>query len=391
MQIDDFTESPIGDLVPISGSDARMRRTFNHYAYVPHPLPRTVELTAATYKVISHADRAVGALEAQVKRLPNPDLLIRPSLTREAVSTSALEGTFAPYVDVLEAEYADGKASSAEVREVQNYIRAAFRGLELIERLPICLKVVAELQATLVHGTRGDSYDAGRLRERLVCIGDRGRGIEQSRFVPPPHGPQLQEGVSDWEKWVNSEQEMPTLVKLALAHYQFETLHPFSDGNGRIGRLIITLQLIEEGILRYPVLNLSPWLEPRRDDYIDHLLSVSKTGDFDPWVRFFGEAVTARATAASETIDRLMDFSTEVIDAVKATGARGVVLDLAANLIGYPMMTVPQVQRDLGVSYPTANGAVTKLEKLGYLTEQTGGNYGRVYLCERVYDLLSES
>lgn len=391
MQLDDFTKSPIGDLVPISGNDARMRRTFNHYAYVPHPLPSTVELTAATYKILSHADRAIGALEAQVKRLPNPDLLIRPSLTREAVSTSALEGTFAPYADVLEAEYADGRASSAEVREVQNYIRAAFRGLELIERLPICLKVVAELQATLVRGTRGDTYDAGRLRERLVCIGDRGRGIEQSRFVPPPHGDNLQKGVSDWEKWVNSEQEMPTLVKLALAHYQFETLHPFSDGNGRIGRLIITLQLIEEGILGFPVLNLSPWLEPRRDDYIDHLLSVSKTGDFDPWVRFFGEAVAARATAASETIDRLMDFSTEVIGAVKATGARGAVLDLAANLIGYPMMTVPQAQRDLGVSYPTANGAVTKLENLGYLTEQTGGSYGRVYMCERVYDLLAES
>ncbi|MFJ7211600.1 Fic family protein [Amycolatopsis sp. NPDC098790] len=391
MQVEAFQQSPVGRLVPVSGVDGRTKQSYDHFAFVPASLPSVVELSPGTYKIISEADRALGALDALTDRLPNPGLLVRPSLTREAVSTSALEGTYAPYADVLEAQYVESHQPTAEVREVRNYVQAAFAGLDLIKRLPICLQVVSTLQRILVAGTRGDAYDAGRLRERLVCIGDRGRGIDQSRFVPPPNGDLLLEGVSDWEKWINADQEMPVLVKVALGHYQFETLHPFSDGNGRIGRLVITLQLIEEHVLKHPVLNLSPWLEPRRDDYIDHLRTVSMTGNFDPWVRFFAEAVKARALAAAETIRSLMAFSQEVIETMKGTGARGTVHELAVNLIGYPMMTIPKVQADLGVSYPTAANAIRKLEDAGFLREITGGSYGRRYICDRVYDELAES
>jgi Fic family protein len=391
VQVESFEQSPVGRLVPVSGVDGRTKQAYHHYAFVPAPLPSVVDLSPGTYKLISEADRALGSLDALTDRLPNPDLLVRPSLTREAVSTSALEGTFAPYADVLEAQYGDSRQPTAEVREVQNYVQAAFAGLDLIKRLPICLQVVSKLQQILVAETRGDTYDAGRLRERLVCIGDRGKGIEQSRFVPPPDGDLLRDGVSDWEKWINADQEMPALVKVALGHYQFETLHPFSDGNGRIGRLVITLQLIEEHVLKHPVLNLSPWLEPRREDYIDHLLTVSSTGNFDPWVRFFAEAVKARALAATETIRSLMAFSREVIETMKGAGSRGSVHDLAMNIIGYPIMTIPKVQADLGVSYPTAANAIKKLEEAGFLREITGGNYGRRYICDRVYDELAES
>jgi Fic family protein len=224
-----------------------------------------------------------------------------------------------------------------------------------------------------------------------LCIGDRGRGIEQARFVPPPNGELLINGVTEWEKWVNAEHDMPILVRAALAHYQFETLHPFSDGNGRIDRLAITLQLIQEGLLRFPILNLSPWLEPRREDYIDHLQDISKTGDFDPWVRFFAEAVRARSQAAIATIGRLTGFVADVVDALKRDGARGAVLDLSNNLIGYPLMAVADVQRDLDVSYPTANSAVSRLVNAGVLRETTGRNYGRLFVCDRVYRELAES
>lgn len=391
MQVDDFRGSPVGRLEPISGTDPHTQRTFSHHAFVPAPLPSRVDLSAATYKTISEADRALGVLDARAEQLPNPRLLVRPSLTREAVSTSALEGTYAPYAEVLEAQYIDGKGTTAEVREVRNYVTAAFQGLKLIQKKPICLNVLAELQAILLRGTRGDAYDAGRLRDRLVCIGDRGHGVEQSRFVPPPGGDILIAGVSAWEKWINSDQEMPVLVKIALSHYQFETLHPFSDGNGRIGRLAITLQLIEENVLNHPILNISPWLEPRRDDYIDHLLNVSKTGNFDPWVRFFAAAVKAQAEAAATTVTRLISFSNEVVDKLKRDGERtgAVVLNLATKLIGYPVMTVSRVEKDLNISYPTANKAIAKLVKAGYLREVTGGNYGRVFRCDRVYDLLA--
>jgi Fic family protein len=390
VQVDAFRDSPVGDLVPIAGTYPLTGEGFAHHAYVPRPLPTRVDLRPGTYKAISEADRALGAMDARVAQLPNPGLLVQPSLTREAVSTSALEGTYAPFADVLEAQYTD-KDLTAEVREVRNYVRAAFRGLTLIEQRPICLSVLAQLQGILVAGTRGDSYDAGELRKRLVCIGDHGRGVEQSRFVPPPPGSALTDGVRDWERWINAEQEMPTLVKVALSHYQFETLHPFSDGNGRIGRLAITLQLIEEKIVTHPVLNLSPWLEPRRDDYIDHLLSVSKTGEFDPWVRFFAEAVKARAEAAANTINNLISFSNEVVETMRRGGERSAaVANLANILIGYPVMTVTRAQQDLEVSFPTANKAIGKLVEAGYLRELTGRNYGRVFRCDRVFDLLSE-
>ncbi|RZS45135.1 Fic/DOC family protein [Herbihabitans rhizosphaerae] len=199
------------------------------------------------------------------------------------------------------------------------------------------------------------------------------------------------DGVSEWEKWINAEQEMPVLVKTALSHYQFETLHPFSDGNGRIGRLAITLQMIEERVLEHPVLNLSPWLEPRREDYIDHLLDTSKTGNFDPWVNFFARAVRAQANAAVTTVDKLIAFSNEVANKMKAAGERSpALLNLAANIIGYPVMTVTRVQHDLAVSYPTANSAIAKLVGAGYLREITGRTYGRLFLCDRVYDLLAD-
>lgn len=282
MQVDGFLNSPVGELVPIQVRDLRTDDLHDHFAYVPKPLPVSVDLSQATYKVLTEAERALGALHAQVAQLPNPHLLVRPSLQREAVATSALEGTYAPLSEVIEADYLDERRRSAEVREVQNYVTAARRGLELIKIKPLCLTLVAELQGILVKGTRGDSYDAARLRERQVCIGDLGVGIEESRFVPTPAGDSLRDGMSDWEKWINAEDDIPLLVKVALGHYQFETLHPFSDGNGRIGRLIVALQLIDAGVLDYPILNLSPWLEPRRTDYVDHLLTLSATGEFDP-------------------------------------------------------------------------------------------------------------
>ncbi len=391
MQIDRFKDSPVGHLVPIQGHDARLGRDYRHFAFVPDPLPAAVDLTQRTLKLLGEADRALGALQAMTRLLPRPSLLVRPALTKEAVATSALEGTYAPLIDVLEGEYVDSRKQSAEVREVRNYVRAAQRGLELIEELPICMRLAAKLQRILVEGTRGDDYDAGRVRDRQVCIGDRGLGIEQSRFVPPPPGAALDAGLTDWERWVNAEDDIPLLVKVAVGHYGFETLHPFSDGNGRIGRLLITLQLVAADVLGFPILNLSPWLEPRREAYIDRLSQVSETGDFDPWVAFFADAVRARARAASATIDALLEMREDFIGRVRQAGARGVAVDLAGDLIGYPVLAVSDVQNLYGVSYPAANSAVDRLVRHGLLHEITGGNYGRIFRCDPVFDVIHAS
>jgi Fic family protein len=391
VQVDKFRNSPIGHLEPISWKDPLTGQEKTHYAFLTAPLPSEVRLQQATYKILGQAERALGVLEAQVQQLPNPRLLVQPAVTREAISTSALEGTYAPLADVLEAEYVEEAKRSAEVREVRNYIRAAIKGVDLIQGKPICTTLLEQLQGQLVRGTRGDGYDAGRLRQRQVVIGNTGEGIEQARFVPMPQGDLLVTAMTDWEKWINEEDDLPLLVKVALGHYQFETIHPFSDGNGRLGRLVITLQLIAEKALTYPVLNLSPWLEPRRTQYVDSLLNTTITGNFDPWVRFFARAVAAQAAAASTTIGELFIFRTELIQRLKDTGARGVVLDLASDLIGYPRLTVSRAAEIYNVSYPAANAVIRRLVDLGVMREITGGTYGRVFACDRVYDLIARA
>ncbi|WP_202927089.1 Fic family protein [Gordonia desulfuricans] len=371
--------------------DHMLGEAYAHHAYVPAPLPSDITLAARSVKLLEEAARALGALDSKVQLLPNPTLLVRPSLRKEAVSTTALEGTFAPLAEALGADYVDEKRQSAEIREVMNYVRAATQSITLLDKLPICVKMLAQLQATLVRGTRGDQYDAGQLRQRQVCIGQQGRGVSASRFVPPPNGDILVDGISEWEKWVNAEDDLPLLVKVALAHYQFETLHPFSDGNGRLGRLIITLQLMQAGVLKYPILNLSPWFEPRRDQYIDHLLDVSASGDFEPWINFFCDAVVARAKAATEAISAMLDIRETFVDMLKRKRASGMVLDLASDLIGFPYISASEAAEMYDVSYPTANNAIAKLVDHGILEEITGRDYGRVFRCPRVYEIIARA
>jgi Fic family protein len=392
VQVEDFSNSPVGGLVPISGHDAYLGRDYSHFAFVPEPLPSSVNVSLRAHKLADQASMSVGRLDFAVKRLPDPRLLVRPALRREARSTSALEGTYATLDEVLEADYLEEANRTAEVREVLNYVRAAEESLVLIQSKPICLNVIASLQATLVEGTRGDSWDKGRLRESNVYIGDRSKGIEASRFVPPPFGAYLIEGVSEWEKWIHTEDDYPLLIKIAMAHYQFETLHPFSDGNGRLGRLIVTLQLVTEGALTYPLLNLSPWLEPRKDEYKDLLLEISKTGDFDPWIKFFCEAVYHQAEDGVKRIEELLAFQSELRQRLAARQARGVVNSVADSLLGYPIITIPEAAQLHGVTYPPAKRAIETLVELGALREMPGRYFAhgaKGYRCNPVMEVLN--
>ncbi|MCB2177479.1 MAG: Fic family protein [Actinomycetales bacterium] len=389
MRAADFSESPTGRVVPIKVTDAR-GSVHEHIAYIPNPLPDDLVLASKTYKIVAEAERAIGRLDASAGRLPRPDLLIRPTLYKEAVSTSALEGTYAPLFDVLEADYIEERRQSSEVREIRNYAQAANEGVGLIAHEPLRFNLIKRLQAILVRGTRGDSYGAGSLRSTYVFIGERRTGLTGARFVPPPPGPELTKGVDDWDKWINREDDIPLLVRVALAHYQFETLHPFTDGNGRIGRLVAVLQLIDRGALRYPILNLSPYLEPNKEEYKDLLLEVSRTGDFDRWVQFFAQGAKDQAVRACERIDKLVAFRTEMVERLRAERARGIVLELIEDLIGWPVITPTQASRMHNVTYPPANNAIQKLVDLGYLEEVTGRSYGRVFACRRVLEIVDE-
>lgn len=393
MKVADFEHSPAGRLVPVSGHDANLGRDYNHFAFVPAPLPPEIHLSMKAHQLADRASMSVGRLDFAAKRLPDPGLLIRPALRREAQSTSALEGTFATLEEVLEADYVDEALRRAEVREVLNYVRAAELALDLVQTKPICVNVIAQLQATLVEGTRGDSWDKGRLRESNVYIGERSKGIEASRFVPPPYGDLLIEGMSDWEKWIHAEDDYPLLVKIAMAHYQFETLHPFSDGNGRLGRLIVTLQLVTEGALTYPLLNLSPWLEPRKDEYKALLLGISKTGNFDPWIQFFCEAVHHQAEEGVARIEELLAFQSELGQKLADAKARGVVNAVADSLLGYPIITIPEVAELHHVTYPPAKKAIITLVELGALREMsTVFAYGaKGFICDPVMQILNRA
>lgn len=389
MQVEEFQDTKLGRLVRVRGHDAYLGRDYDHYAYVPNPLPNQPELTQATYKEAMEAALELGRLDFAVRRLPNPGLLVRPALRREAQSTSALEGTYATLDEVLEADFVDESSLRAEVREVMNYVRAAERALELIKVKPICVTMLCELQEILVKGTRGDLFDRGHLRTGQVYIGERRRGIEASRFVPPPGGDELIAGVSDWEKWVNAEDHVPLIIKVALAHYQFETLHPFSDGNGRLGRLVATLQLITNGALTFPVLNLSPWLEERKDEYKEQLLHVSKTGELDAWVTFFSQALKAQAEDGTRRIEELLTFRERVGERLRQAKVRGVAIQIADSLWGYPMITPTLAAAHQGVTYPPANAAIGKLTELGILREITGRSYGRVFVCDEVMSIMT--
>jgi len=390
VDVERFTKSPIGHLVSIKGHDLFLDLDYNHFAFVPDPAPTVVQLTQATYKAVTDASLALGRLDFAVRRLPDPRLLVGPVLRREAQSTSELEGTFAPLDEVLAADFIEASRQSAELREVMNYVAAAERGFELVKELPICVRMLGELQLILVRGTRGEMSDSGRLRETQVFIGERELGIQQSRFVPVPEGDLLRDGVSNWEKWINNAtDQIPLLVKAAVGHYQFETLHPFSDGNGRLGRLVVVLQLMEAGMLAYPVLNLSPWLKRRKEDYRSLLREVSITGDFDPWVRFFATAVEAQAADMVQRIEELLAVREGLLQIVRDNRKHGFVVDIVEDLIGYPSLTPTSTAERHGVTYNTANDAFAKLEKMEILREITGAKYGRIFVCPGVRRIVT--
>lgn len=381
-------KSPVGALVPIAGTDPR-GSSWNYFAYNPAPLPTTPTLGLRALNAAATAAMAVVRLDEALSQLPNPKLLVRPFVRREAVSTSALEGTYAAFDEVLEAEFIDDRHMSADQREAYNYVKATDEALRLMEHYPLSRSVVGQLQKTIVRGTSGDTYDAGDLRQRLVRIGTPGQPIEDARYIPPPNGLILDQGFSDWEKWVNAESDIPVVAKVALAHYQFEALHPYNDGNGRIGRLLAILQLIQDGVVRLPVLNIAPWLEPRRDQYIQSLLDVTRTGDFSPWVEFFSEAVRVQADEGIVTIRELLGVRDEMVKLLRDGGLRGSGLHIAENLIGYPVIDVPTAREMIGKSFEAANQAVLRLVEFGLLREITGRKMNRLFACDRVLRITS--
>jgi Fic family protein len=348
-------------------------------------------LSQAAWTTVIEASAALGRLDGAANRLPNPYLLVRPALTQEALSSSALEGTYAAIEDVLGAEYLNVDDLSAETAEVRNYVLASELGLELIRELPICLRVVREVHTRLMQGARGDYAEAGAFRSRQNWIGPRrGTPITESLFVPPPPGEILERGLDEWERWVNRDNGIPGLVKVALGHYQFETLHPFIDGNGRVGRMLVTLTFIAGGDLRVPLLNLSPYLEEHRDQYVDLLRGVSETGDFEPWITFFADAIRVQSERGLLRADRMLEAREEIAGRLHESGKRGVAVRIADDLIETPIVTPSRAAERYGVTFQAANTAIAHLVEIGILREITGRPYARLFAAPGIVSIISE-
>ena len=392
MRLEAFGNDSPGALVPVSGLHPRFGE-WRHKAFVPDPLlSETPPLSALTFNAVASARAALAGLDASARRLPNPALLRRPTLRREAQSTSALEGTYAAMHEVLAAEE-DEEQQDASLNEVMNYVRVAEYAFSWLgSGRPVTLNLLEDLQGRLVKGTGAEGPHSGRLRNIQVVIGSHGGArVEDARFVPRPPGPELDAQVRDLLDWIASHHDgrLDPIVAAGMAHYQFEVLHPFNDGNGRLGRLLIVLHLMLAGVLSEPTLTVSPWFEARRADYYDRLLGVSTRGDWDSWLAFFAQGLTQSAKDTEASLQALLSVQGELKGKVRAAGLRAenamTVVDLS---LAQPIFTVRAVQRRLGVTYARANGLVAQLVDAGVLRQYDDAVYDRRFTAPDVLAVL---
>jgi Fic family protein len=393
-----FAPDAPGDLVRISGSGA-IHGDWTHVAFVPHPLSKLApDLSARTYRIVADARAALAALDSTARRLPDPRIFRRPALQAEAQSTSALEGTYAPLSEVLTAD--EDRPPNLDVREILNYVRMADAAFSWIEgSRPLTVGMLEELQRMLVRGTRTETKDSGAVRDHQVVVGKRigtppgTLPVHAARFVPSPPGLDLKanlQGLLDWMTDKEVTQEIDPVVAAALAHYQFETLHPFHDGNGRIGRFLIVAHLLIQGVLSEPTLTVSPWFEARRTEYYDRLLAVSTNGEWDSYVAFFATGLESSAKTTHQRMDALVEVQRSLKETIRLSNLRA---DTAHALVDFAVahttFTVRAVERNLEISYGRANGLVQQLVQLGILAPLKAGSASRRFCAPKVLAVLT--
>lgn len=369
---------------------SHLRRTLGgHIAFFPPPTPRAIRLDATDIALLSKADRALGELSGVGRRLREPRMFIRPYLRREAVLSSRIEGTQSSLSDLLLFEAEGRPNDSGDAREVLNYVHALERGIGRLPKLPVSLRLVLEMHSILLTGVRGERSTPGRFRTTQNWIGPPGTPIERAMFVPPPPAA-LPEALDDWEKYVHEQDETPPLIRCALIHYQFETIHPFSDGNGRLGRLLMPLFLIEEGCLSQPLLYLSAYFEERRTAYYDALSEGRRSGDLKPWIRLFLDAVAVQSVDAAQRADELTRLEGSYRAAIRTSRSR--VTHLLVDLLFANMyVSAAMVAQKLGVTPLSARASIGDLQARGILEEITGRKKGRIYAATEIVKILDRA
>src|SRR3984893_2366069 len=377
----DFKADSPGKLIPISEGT---------HAFVPEALPAVVPMDSEAVHLLAAASQALGLRQGHGQSLPSPQILVRPFMRREAELSSRIEGTYANQEELVLFELdRQTAADKPDVREVWNYVAAFEYGLKRLQELPVSLRLIRELHGKLMKGVRGHDRQPGEFRTCQNYIGRKGEPITKARYVPPPPT-ELTACLDAFEKALHAETKQPFLVRLALIHYQFEAIHPFEDGNGRIGRLLLPLLLVEKGILSHPLIQLSAYFEQHRREYYDHLQHVSQTGEWQPWIQFFLRAVHQESDEAVRRTRAILELRNQYREKMEAVGASAQALKIVDDLFITPAVTVTGVAKRMRASYPTAELLVGKLVKAGILSVDKSRRRNRVFHASDILKLVQQ-
>ncbi|MEB2346277.1 MAG: Fic family protein [Deltaproteobacteria bacterium] len=365
-----------------------VRASGGYRAYVPDPLPPPIAWDAGLATALSAADRAVGRLAGEGRRLPNPHLLIHPFVRREAALSSRIEGTQATLGELLAAEAGAAVARSpADLREVGNYVAALEYGIARLRTLPLSLRLVRELHEKLTRGVRGDAATPGRFRRSQNWIGPAGATLAKASFVPPPPD-RLRDCLDAWEGFLHDD-TLPPLVHAALVHSQFEAIHPFLDGNGRVGRLLTTLLLVARDVLPSPLLYLSAYFEATRPEYYARLSGVTARGEWEEWLRYFLVGAAGQAEDALDRTRRIDDLLARWREQLAKAASR--LPERALELfVENPFWTVNKLATRLGVAFTSAQRAIDRLETAGIVALTGEAKRNRVYCARAILEILEE-
>lgn len=379
MEPSDFAQNKYSRLI---------KGTHGYWAFVPRPLPPDIELTMALVKELSEADRSLSELAGIARMLPNPHLLIGPFIRREAVLSSRIEGTQASLSDLFFFEaVAKHEKEVPDVREVSNYVRAIEYGQRRSKDLPVCLRLIREIHEKLMGGVRGENQTPGEFRRSQNWIGPPGCTLMDATYVPPP--PQeMHEALDSFEKYLHAQSDLPPLIRFALIHYQFEAIHPFLDGNGRIGRLLMTLLLCTSKLLPQPLLYLSAFFERYRDEYYRRLIEVSQFGKWKDWITYFLRGIASQARDAIHRSDQLLKLWQKYRADLQEARASSLLLQLIDELFTYPAITNSIAAEKLSVTPRAAQLNIEKLRNANILREITGKRRNRVYTASEIIALI---
>lgn len=362
----------------------------SYSSFKPNPLPPEPALVIDSNMVskLVEANRELVKLDTAARFIPNTDLFISMYVRKEALISSQIEGTQCTLDDVLDPEIDTN--SNLDVADVINYVHATNYALERLKTLPLCCRLLREIHSELMQGVRGQEKNPGEFRTSQNWIGPANCSLKDARYIPPNKDDMIT-AMSDLEKFMNENEDYDALIRIALIHYQFETIHPFLDGNGRIGRLMILLYLMEQKLLSYPVIYISYFLKKNQIEYYDRISEVRRSGNYEQWVIFFLEAVSAAAKDSLATIEQLSALHDKNIALLPKTNRKKDNVRILFDYIEkYPIIDIRHTSQELDVSFNTVSNAIRKLQELGILTETTNSARNKVFAYSEYLDILKK-